>query len=151
MPDTGAQLTDTKLLQHFATLAQYQHTRERSSAALKQAFFVLAQARRSAGYSRISPDQYSGHAQPIATVNINAMEPDSSDGTMAVARRNEDSGGGVDPLLWFGMLVPPTLREAQSGFVEALDGLVALAQMKRELELQAEAITKSTQENSIKD
>ncbi|KAI7834247.1 hypothetical protein BX661DRAFT_195989 [Kickxella alabastrina] len=150
MPDAGAQLTDTKLLQHFATLAQYQHTRERSSAALKQAFFVLAQARRSAGYSRISPDQYSGHAQPIATVNINAMEPDSSSITMTVARRNEDSSG-VDPLLWFGMLVPPTLREAQSGFVDALDGLVALAQMKHELELQAEAITKLTQENSIKD
>ncbi|KAJ1885298.1 hypothetical protein LPJ66_010186 [Kickxella alabastrina] len=150
MPDTGAQLTDTKLLQHFATLAQYQHTRERNSAALKQAFFVLAQARRSAGYSRISPDQYSGHAQPIATVNINAMEPGSSGSTMTVARRNEDSAG-VDPLLWFGMLVPPTLREAQSGFVEALDGLVALAQMKRELELQAETITKLTQENSIKD
>ncbi|KAJ1842598.1 hypothetical protein H4R99_005904 [Coemansia sp. RSA 1722] len=38
-----------------------------------------------------------------------------------------------DPLLWFGMLVPPSLKDAQRGFATSLDLLVALAQAKGQL------------------
>ncbi|KAJ1827374.1 hypothetical protein IWW55_006471 [Coemansia sp. RSA 2706] len=38
-----------------------------------------------------------------------------------------------DPLLWFGMLVPPALKEAQSQFTLSLEELVQLAELKRRL------------------
>ncbi|KAJ2065799.1 hypothetical protein GGI17_000068 [Coemansia sp. S146] len=45
-----------------------------------------------------------------------------------------------DPLLWFGMLVPPTLKAAQSGFVSSLDQFVQLAQLKHRLAQQQQAL-----------
>lgn len=43
----------------------------------------------------------------------------------------------VDPLRWFGILVPPTLRSAQSGFVSAVDGPIPqLATVVRDLRSQ---------------
>lgn len=43
----------------------------------------------------------------------------------------------VDPLRWFGILVPPALRSAQSNFVDAVEGSVPrLATVTRELRSQ---------------
>ena len=48
-----------------------------------------------------------------------------AEGEMPRARR--------DPLFWFGVLVPPTLRQAQSDFVKSVQHMVALTNVKREL------------------
>jgi hypothetical protein len=43
----------------------------------------------------------------------------------------------VDPLRWFGILVPPALRTAQAGFVSAVEGSVPqLATVARDLRSQ---------------
>lgn len=48
-----------------------------------------------------------------------------------------DSAKPTDPLRWFGILVPPALRTAQSTFVAAVEGSVPqLASVARELRRQ---------------
>ncbi|KAJ2753601.1 hypothetical protein GGI19_003009 [Coemansia pectinata] len=188
---------DNQLFELFDCVAEYQQLRSSSSILLRQAFFDLASAKRSAGYQWISPDLYSGRAHAIATVSIGEEHPID----MRVVRNNsridngnekgqgsdrEKTDGGLkrrsrrhlssdesehakltasgdedeedlpgdtekpdkkqrsvavnDPLLWFGMLVPPTLKAAQSGFVSSLDKFVQLAQLKHRLVQQQQAL-----------
>jgi hypothetical protein len=43
----------------------------------------------------------------------------------------------VDPLRWFGILVPPALRSAQSSFISTVEGSVPhLASVAKELRIQ---------------
>ncbi|GIL79993.1 hypothetical protein Vretifemale_9191 [Volvox reticuliferus] len=44
-----------------------------------------------------------------------------------VRRGGRNGGGGSDPLHWFGVLVPPALKDAQSGFSAALETCLLLA------------------------
>ncbi|KAJ2684213.1 hypothetical protein IWW39_005041 [Coemansia spiralis] len=178
-------LIDSQLLELFGCVAEYQQLRDSSSSLLRQSFFNLAQAKRSAGYQWISPDLYSGRARAIATVSIDEEHPvsmrvvrnnshtgsddkqeqdsDKDNADSGLRRRGqrssdeaedeEDSPGdaekpakkqraaaGNDPLLWFGMLVPPALKSAQSGFVSSLDQLVRLAQLKHRIAQQQLAL-----------
>ncbi|KAJ1964897.1 hypothetical protein GGI12_001128 [Dipsacomyces acuminosporus] len=198
---------DGTLLELFDVLARYRQGRSSSSKALKQAYFDLAQARRSAGYRWVSPDQYSGNARAIATVDIdeatgqialsrerdhdgqgagagssdpdvqadrprlrlrrsrrpeNESSKDSDDGSTSSASRSDDESSSeageaspaktpasTNPLHWFGLLTPPKLRDAQSGFIESLDQLVALAELQRSVmqkqRLLAQALLPSAQ------
>ncbi|KAJ2614581.1 hypothetical protein H4S08_001646 [Coemansia sp. RSA 1365] len=178
---------DDDLLELLDMFSEYQRIRGSSNALLRQAFFDLSVARRSAGYQWISADMYSGRAQAITTVDV---DPIADDITVVYRRQQEQCADEVqqekprevlrrriptsktatavelsdeendkhndsdmdektstekrnsspsrvrsdDPLLWFGMLVPPALKEAQSGFVNALGQIVRLAQLKRQLE-----------------
>ncbi|KAJ3192519.1 hypothetical protein HK101_006376 [Irineochytrium annulatum] len=45
----------------------------------------------------------------------------------------------ADPVSWFGILAPPHLRSAQASFKQALDRMVALTALTRELEGMAES------------
>ncbi|KAJ1656112.1 hypothetical protein GGF38_004639 [Coemansia sp. RSA 25] len=199
---------DSQLFELFDCVAEYQQLRHSSSSTLRQAFFDLALAKRSAGYRWISPDLYNGRAHAIATVAIDEEYPNDmrvmrsnthaeasssnpeqthsaiSDGDKegSVIRRrrrrqrhsNRDESESAepaasndkeedenlasdgeaskkqqrsvaanDPLLWFGMLVPPSLKEAQSGFATSLDCFVQLAQLKRCLMQQQQAIQRA--------
>lgn len=50
------------------------------------------------------------------------------------ANESKKSAGPVDPLRWFGILVPPALRSAQSNFITAVEGSIPqLANVAREL------------------
>ncbi|KAJ2802183.1 hypothetical protein H4R20_003380 [Coemansia guatemalensis] len=187
------QKIDDGLLELLDEFSEYQRIRESSNALLRQAFFDLSVARRSAGYQWISADMYSGRAQAITTVDVDpvadnisivrkhrqeqcadeAQQEGSSEG---LRRRRQASGATAsadssdgekdehnssdmdeqtatekrnsapsrvrsdDPLLWFGMLVPPALKKAQGGFVNALDQIVQLAQLKRQLEAKQKAL-----------
>jgi len=55
-----------------------------------------------------------------AQARENHQEPSSSDGT--ASSRSKQSSLVKDPLKWFGILVPPTLRTAQSQFIAAVQG-----------------------------
>ncbi|PIA19531.1 hypothetical protein COEREDRAFT_5362 [Coemansia reversa NRRL 1564] len=191
--DLGPLGFDDDLLELLDMFSEYQQIRGSSNALLRQAFFDLSVARRSAGYQWISADMYSGRAQAITTVDV---DPIADDITVIYRRRQESCADEVrqekpreglrrrlpisetatavelndeendkhndsdmdemtstekrnsspskvrsdDPLLWFGMLVPPALKEAQSGFVNAVGQLVRLAQLKRQLEAKQKAL-----------
>ncbi|KAJ1646438.1 hypothetical protein LPJ64_002083 [Coemansia asiatica] len=174
---------DKELLELFDVLTQYQHIRGSANQELKQAYFDLTLAKRSAGYRWISPDLYSGRAQAIATAAIDPRTGhvsivrrdvarrrtsekssqeqqkemgDEGQGRSGLRQRRERKGSANkdkdkeepgeqnngesdemraldDPLLWFGMLVPPSLKDAQRGFVTSLDRLIALGQVKQQL------------------
>ncbi|KAJ2735006.1 hypothetical protein IW152_001851 [Coemansia sp. BCRC 34962] len=188
-------LIDSQLLELFDCVAEYQRLRDSSSRLLRQAFFNLTQAKRSAGYQWISPDLCSGRARAIATISVDEEHPvsmrvvrnnshtdnddeqerdsDTEKADVGLRRRGrrssresehvraassdgdseEDLPGdaekpakeqravaGNDPLLWFGMLVPPALKSAQSGFVSSLDQFVRLAQLKHRIAQQQQAL-----------
>ncbi|KAJ2083120.1 hypothetical protein H4R24_001033 [Coemansia sp. RSA 988] len=182
--ESAHQKIDEGLLELLDVFSEYQRIRESSNALLREAFFDLSVARRSAGYQWISADMYSGRAQAITTVDINPLtdtinivrkhrqeqcadEVQQDGPSEGLRRRHQASDSRTstdgekdekvnsdkdektaielgssspsrvrsdDPLLWFGMLVPPALKKAQGGFVDALDQLVRLAQLKRQLE-----------------
>ncbi|KAJ2746502.1 hypothetical protein GGI20_001277 [Coemansia sp. BCRC 34301] len=186
---------DSQLFELFDCVEEYQQLRSISSSKLRQAFFDLALAKRSAGYQWISPDMYSGRAHAIATVVIDEEHPNamqvvrrtpakdtdaaettgsngegdkegrtlrrrggrngSKDAELANSTGSEDkdeaksernTAAANDPLQWFGMLVPPSLKEAQSGFASSLDYFVQLAQLKRRLIQQQQAVQQALAE-----
>ncbi|KAJ2456307.1 hypothetical protein EV183_000234 [Coemansia sp. RSA 2336] len=152
--NSNNQEKDKQLLQALDTFAEYQNRREVAHSKLRQGYFDLALAKRTAGYRWISPDLYSGNAQAIKTVHIDpasgalsiqqgqAMheQNDSQQLRRRKQKKNaekEQQDKSKDPLLWFGMLVPPALKDAQVQFNDALQVLVELAELKRQLESQA--------------
>ncbi|KAJ2712591.1 hypothetical protein H4R19_002676 [Coemansia spiralis] len=178
--DAACDNADSELLALLECLAEYQEARESSGALLRQGFFELALARRSAGYRWISPERHHGNARSTASVDVDQDThnirlvcggPERTP-SAACGKADGDSQGGVrqrrgrhtgsdensdtdssaacglpsspdedkhvaadpgDPLLWFGVLVPPALRDAQGHFRAALAQLVRLAQLKTQL------------------
>lgn len=114
---------DNALYDLLDSVVEYQELRKACGGQLRDAFFNLTLARRSAGYNRISPDLCSGKAKAIATIEPAGVQ---------IHRRAVENE--KDPLMWFGMLVPPQLRKAQQEFVGSLNQLVKLAQLQRQIE-----------------
>ncbi|KAJ2513361.1 hypothetical protein GGI11_000768 [Coemansia sp. RSA 2049] len=152
---------DAGLLNVLDRVAEYRRLRDEASASLRQAFFDLARAKRSAGYQWISPDLYSAHPRAIATVSVDETHPidnaaaDESKIFLVNRRMAEDSDQdnsgsddekprarkpSKDPLLWFGMLVPPALKDAQKGFVASLDSLARLAHLAHTIQREQERL-----------
>ncbi|KAJ2392803.1 hypothetical protein GGI23_005147 [Coemansia sp. RSA 2559] len=155
--DAQSQRLDDKMLRVLDSVAEYRCLRDQCNASFRHAFFALACAKRSAGYRWISPDLYNAHPTAIATVSIADSSGAGGLEIAGVHRRQPGAGGRDnddddaaaeeeendnddekkpqrrkaldDPLLWFGMLVPPTLKDAQNAFVASLDSLVRLAQL----------------------
>ncbi|KAJ2663144.1 hypothetical protein IWW48_001465 [Coemansia sp. RSA 1200] len=141
---------DAGLLNVLDHVSEYRRLRDEANASLRQAFFDLARAKRSTGYQWISPDLYSAHPRAIATVSVDETNPNDNAAAdeseifivnrrMSVDSDQDDSGSedekprtrktSKDPLLWFGMLVPPALKDAQKGFVASLGSLARLAHL----------------------
>ncbi|KAJ2356492.1 hypothetical protein GGF43_002036 [Coemansia sp. RSA 2618] len=166
------QKADERLLKALDAVAEYQSIRETSNSGLKSGYFDLAVAKRAAGYRWISPDLYSGRARAIATVAIdetsgslrcvrrspNAKSAEKTEAPEGLRKRckaktekadeekdseNKTKDMSGDPLLWFGMLVPPALKDAQTQFTTAVDQLVQLAELKRQL---TEMLDKASQD-----
>ncbi|KAJ2537073.1 hypothetical protein EV175_006754 [Coemansia sp. RSA 1933] len=163
------------MLSILDSVAEYRRLRHKSCTSLRQAFFDLSCAKRSAGYQWISPHLYNAHPKAIATVSI---ADDSSPLEITCVRRcitagsessscssesdqeEEEQGtddnekkprrrkASDDPLLWFGMLVPPTLKDAQNGFVASLDSLVRLAQLHHAIHSGQDAIQHTMNNNT---
>ncbi|KAJ1795681.1 hypothetical protein LPJ59_004209 [Coemansia sp. RSA 2399] len=154
--DAQSQDLDDKMLRVLDNVAEYRRLRDQCNTSFRHAFFALACAKRSAGYQWISPDLYNAHPTAIATVSIadssgaggleiagvHRRQPGASGRDDATAAAEEEGEAdddekkpqrrkaSDDPLLWFGMLVPPTLKDAQNAFVASLDSLVRLAQLE---------------------
>ncbi|KAJ2125650.1 hypothetical protein IW147_000710 [Coemansia sp. RSA 720] len=163
------QKADDELLNLLDVFVEYQQLQEAINGGLKRGYFDLAVAKRTAGYRWISPDMYNGRAQAIATVAVdeasgtitytrrtptvanNADKSEQSGGlrkrgakakTVNNDEKNENDVRKVsdDPLLWFGMLVPPALKDAQTQFTTTLDQLVRLADLKQQLAHKLDAL-----------
>ncbi|KAJ2376039.1 hypothetical protein GGI05_007064 [Coemansia sp. RSA 2603] len=133
---------DDMTLELLGAVEEYQSLREASGQLAKQAYFDLTLARRSAGYRWISADLYSGRAQAIATATIDNKTNKLSGAVKRRPTQRTDKGKTVDedPVLWFGMLVPPKLKDAQGGFVAMLDQLMRLAQLKQQISSQQQRV-----------
>ncbi|KAJ2503423.1 hypothetical protein GGH96_000213 [Coemansia sp. RSA 1972] len=163
------QTADDELLSLLDVFAKYQQLQEAINGGLKRGYFDLAVAKRTAGYRWISPDMYSGRARAIATVAAdeesgtiaytrrtpsatnNADKSEQSGGLRKrgakpkMVNNNEKNEKDVrkvsdDPLLWFGMLVPPALKDAQTQFTTTLEQLVRLAVLKQQLDSKLDAL-----------
>ncbi|KAJ1724529.1 hypothetical protein LPJ53_001234 [Coemansia erecta] len=133
---------DNMILGLLGMVEEYQRVREASGQLAKQAYFDLTLARRSAGYRWISADLYSGRAQAVATTTIDSETGELSGAVERRPTQRTEKGKTVDddPVLWFGMLVPPKLKDAQSGFVAMLDQLAHLAQLRQRIARQQQRV-----------
>lgn len=90
--------------------------------------------------------------QPPATVTKEPSTNEAKDGSTDSEKPPEDpkeskkASRAVDPLRWFGILVPPALRSAQSSFAGAVEGsvprLVTIARDLRSQEIEIGRVRK---------
>ncbi|KAL5113483.1 hypothetical protein ACEQ8H_008647 [Pleosporales sp. CAS-2024a] len=136
---------DELLEKYLHTLDDYQKLREQLSKQLSSGYLSLAQANfQNRSTTHYGQDNYDERMQAIRKVTVqdadrlsfSVAEEKSEEATAA----KEDSEGSkkstkaVDPLRWFGILVPPALRSAQADFIAAIEGPVPrLANVAKEL------------------
>mmetsp|Transcript_3518 Transcript_3518/g.7675 ORF Transcript_3518/g.7675 Transcript_3518/m.7675 type:complete len:252 (-) Transcript_3518:409-1164(-) len=88
---------------------------------------------------------------PSAEAGTSGMQENADPGvdsfveSLSALAVKEEGGGsskrGIDPLHWFGVLVPPTLREAQRSFVTVLELCVKLANASQQIREGAEELS----------
>ncbi|XP_054664550.1 coiled-coil domain-containing protein 115 [Grus americana] len=134
-----------ELLEALETLHQ---RRQFLTQLLRQGWLSLSQARYSLGWHRVSALQYGATMAPRVRVlhrqelggsprfeEVPGTEPEAQLGGDGLRQRRgpPEKGGAAparappDPLAWFGVLVPPSLRQAQGCFVQGVTVAVELA------------------------
>ena len=74
-------------------------------------------------------------SEPPEFPSSDAVEEEES--TPEVKEKEKGSEKSTDPLRWFGILVPPALRTAQTTFVGAVEGPIPqLATIARDMKMQ---------------
>eukprot|EP00002_Diphylleia_rotans_P037332 TRINITY_DN8330_c0_g3_i1.p1 TRINITY_DN8330_c0_g3~~TRINITY_DN8330_c0_g3_i1.p1 ORF type:complete len:275 (+),score=51.94 TRINITY_DN8330_c0_g3_i1:181-1005(+) len=91
---------------------------------MKEGFINISAARKTLGSSGLSELQY--NKSMVASTRIRAV----GDSYELDFIENQD-----DPLRWFGILVPPALRQAQQNFSQATETIIKLATMKRRISI----------------
>ncbi|KAM9250190.1 coiled-coil domain-containing protein 115 [Cariama cristata] len=149
-PGLGEAL-DAAALELLEALEELQQRRELLGQLLRQGWLSLSHARYSLGCHRVSSLQYGAAIAPRLRVlprqepggaprfeevpGGDAEEPDPprGGGDGLRQRRGPPEKGGApprappDPLSWFGVLVPPSLRQAQRSFSQGVTVAVELA------------------------
>ena len=125
---------DVQLKDYLNLLDEYQTLRRELSAACAKGFLSLAQANFSSpNRIRHGQDFYDDRMQ--ASTRVTSI---SSVGKFAVSSETVVSGekDSKDPLRWYGLLIPPALRQSQASFGQVVKGLVPrLLNVTRELEV----------------
>ncbi|XP_013152634.2 coiled-coil domain-containing protein 115 [Falco rusticolus] len=158
-PGLGAAL-DAAALELLDALETLQERRQVLTQLLRQGWLSLSQARYSLGCHRVSSLQYGATMVPRVRVLPREGTP-HFDEVPGTARDTEDpdpqqeGGDGLrqrrgppekrgapprappDPLAWFGVLVPPSLRQAQGSFVQGVTVAVELAGLQAAVEAAA--------------
>ncbi|XP_054150573.1 LOW QUALITY PROTEIN: coiled-coil domain-containing protein 115 [Melozone crissalis] len=151
---------DEAALEVMEALELLQQRREQLEQHLRQGWLSLAQARYSLGCHRVSSLQYGATMVPRVRV-CHRQDPEGrphfeevpgtggdpdpqqggSDGLRQ--RRGAPEKGGTpsrpppDPLGWFGVLVPPSLRQAQGSFQKGVTLAVEVAELQATMEAAA--------------
>lgn len=158
MPSEADQTIDELLERYLGLVDEYTTLRAALATAQQHMFHALARAHFTADRgARYGPDQYDERMQASRRVVISAAAaalpptfcvaaPTASAPTTEEALdENEDAGEDAkkqpvaaaatgDPIRWFGVLVPPALREAQSRAVEAVEDVIPrLASVQAEM------------------
>jgi hypothetical protein len=152
---------DDLLEKYLTLLDQYQTARQELSEYLSSGFLHLAQSNRSANAGRrFGQDYYDERMQASRRISIEAMDSGSLRIGVAVSaipeptpEENDEKGEqreqkAVDPLHWFGILVPTALRSAQANFISAVEGpiphVINLTKELHGLEHEMSRLKKST-------
>ncbi|XP_077645732.1 vacuolar ATPase assembly protein VMA22 isoform X1 [Lonchura striata] len=154
---------DEAALEVMEALELLQQRREQLEQHLRQGWLSLAQARYSLGCHRVSSLQYGAtmvprvrvchrqdpegrpHFEEVPGTGGDPEDPDPQQGggDGLRQRRGAPEKGGVpsrpptDPLGWFGVLVPPTLRQAQGSFQRGVTLAVEVAELQATVEAAA--------------
>ncbi|XP_074874740.1 vacuolar ATPase assembly protein VMA22 [Buteo buteo] len=149
----GSPALDAAVLELLEALETLQQKRQLLTQLLRQGWLSLSEARYSLGCHRVSSLQYGAtmvprirvlprqdpggppHFEEVPGTGGDPEDPDpqqgGSDGLRQ--RRGPPEKGGApprappDPLAWFGVLVPPSLRQAQGSFIQGVTVAVELA------------------------
>ncbi|XP_073926536.1 coiled-coil domain-containing protein 115 isoform X2 [Castor canadensis] len=142
-PDLRAEL-DSLFLQLLGDLEELEAKRAALNARVEEGWLSLAKARYAMGAKSVGPLQYASHMEPqvcvraseaqdgiqtFRVVRADAQTPEEVGPREAALRRRkgpmktpepESSAVPQDPLHWFGILVPHSLRQAQASFRDGL-------------------------------
>lgn len=153
--DRQLEYLDSLLEQYLRVLHEYQNARQDLSKQFSSGFFNLAQANRSAGAGRKHGQDYYDermHASRRVSIAESGVEIITRTPQGAAEEKDGQSKGQKegfsDPLRWFGILVPPALRSAQTDFAIAVEGpierIVNLTRQMHQLEHDISRARKST-------
>ncbi|XP_015980879.2 coiled-coil domain-containing protein 115 [Rousettus aegyptiacus] len=153
VPDLRAEL-ESLLLQLLRDLEELEAKRTALNARVEEGWFSLSKARYSMGAKSVGPLQYSSRMKPqvcVCTseaqnglqkfwvVRASAQTPEEVGPREAALRRRkgltrtpepDPSPALQDPLNWFGILVPHSLRQAQASFREGLQLAADMASLQ---------------------
>lgn len=157
--------------QYLYLVDEYQNTRKQLSDALSTGFLALAQANfNSTSRTRYGQDFYDDRMQASRKVviepadepwifevikekqgsSIDASQASESETTSKESedvQADQETKNQVDPLRWFGILVPQALRNSQTSFTQAAEGpvprLATLSRQMRTLEIEIGRLKKS--------
>nr|XP_009857845.1 coiled-coil domain-containing protein 115-like [Ciona intestinalis] len=141
---------DTLCLTMLELVAEIHQKKLEQEKHMQEGYLCLAKARYSMGVDRVSSLQYPNEITPTVTISCRNQPP-----TSAVRRRKKTKKDDhnearqaveevdllsqdklhaqVNPLLWFGVLVPTPLRQAQNCFRQATEVSCQLCTLKEEL------------------
>ncbi|KAM5313107.1 coiled-coil domain-containing protein 115 isoform 1-T1 [Glossophaga mutica] len=146
---------DSLLLRLLADLEELEAKRAALNARVEEGWLSLSKARYAMGAKSVGPLQYASHMEPQVCVCTSSEEPDGlqkfrvvraaaqapedvGPHESALRRRKgltrtpepEPSSAPRDPLNWFGILVPHSLRQAQASFREGLQLAADMASLQ---------------------
>ncbi|KAF2104750.1 hypothetical protein NA57DRAFT_70957 [Rhizodiscina lignyota] len=152
---------DSLLERYLNLIHEYQTARQEISRHLSSGFFSLARANfnNSTG-TRYGQDYYDERMQATRRISISgtaespkfesrldSTEPASPNDLQDEKASENSKEVPVDPLRWFGILVPPALRTAQANFRAAVEGpvpkLASITKQMRALEPEISRLRKS--------
>uniref|UniRef100_A0A673UMN8 Vacuolar ATPase assembly protein VMA22 n=2 Tax=Suricata suricatta TaxID=37032 RepID=A0A673UMN8_SURSU len=152
-PDLRAEV-DSLLLQLLQDLEELEAKRAALNSRVEEGWFSLSKARYAMGAKSVGPLQYASRMEPQVCVYISeaqdglqkfwlvrpsAQTPEEVGPREAALRRRKGLTGTPepesfpalqDPLNWFGILVPHSLRQAQASFREGLQLAADMASLQ---------------------
>ncbi|XP_045695103.1 coiled-coil domain-containing protein 115 [Phyllostomus hastatus] len=145
---------DSLLLRLLADLEELEAKRAALNARVEEGWLSLSKARYAMGAKSVGPLQYASHMEPqvcvctseepdglqkFRVVRAAAQAPEDVGPREPALRRRkgftrtpepEPSSAPRDPLNWFGILVPHSLRQAQASFREGLQLAAEMASLQ---------------------
>eukprot|EP00960_Hanusia_phi_P032377 749821-Hanusia_phi.AAC.1 len=132
---------DQALMAYLKDVDEYQTSMAEVVAACKAGMFELARARKSMGFKGCAVSQLQYPSRMKATRKIEFQEGDEEisetnaygEGFVMFSRAvetvpeksEEEEPVCTDPIKWFGILVPSSLRASQKNFIRAVEGAAA--------------------------
>ncbi|MBW02553.1 coiled-coil domain-containing protein, partial [Eschrichtius robustus] len=122
---------DSLLLQLLGDLEELEAKREALNARVEEGWLSLSKARYAMGAKSVGPLQYASRMEPQVRVCTSEAQ-DGLQKRKGLTRTPEPdpSPAPQDPLNWFGILVPHSLRQAQASFREGLQLAADMASLQ---------------------